>query len=162
MYIYPLYTRPDDTLLYIYIYIHIYISLSLYIYIYIYIHNYIYIYIYIHLHLSFSLSIYIYIYIYMYEVALHYGLLSLTSPAVPPSLVQSLFSLCLLFLPVFSLCPPLPLCFPLARSVPVLLVFGYGFGLVWFLGFPEGFYKTKKSLEKTKNTKENPRKPNKH
>ena len=89
-------------------------------------------------------------------------LLSLSSPAVPPSLVQSLFSLCLLFLPVFSLCPPLPLCFPLARSVPVLLVFGYGFGLVWFFGFPEYFYKTNKSFEKTKNTKENQRKPNKH
>ena len=49
-----------------------------------------------------------------------------------------------LFLPVFSLSPPLPLCFPLARSVPVLLVFGYGFGLVWFclfgfVCFPQGW-----------------------
>ena len=38
---------------------------------------------------------------------------------------------------------------------------GYVFFVFVFFGFPEGFYKTNKSFEKTKNTKENQRKPKK-
>ena len=39
---------------------------------------------------------------------------------------------------------------------------GYGFVFFSFFGFPEGFYKTKKSFDKIKYTKENQRKPKKH
>ena len=38
------------------------------------------------------------------------------------------------------------------------LTLGCVFFVLLFFGFPEGFYKTNKSLEKTKNTKENQRK----